>query len=49
VVRVSLRLQFDGDRQIGPGRVRLLELIAETGSISAAGREMEMPIAAPGS
>ncbi|GAC1309480.1 MAG: winged helix-turn-helix domain-containing protein [Vulcanimicrobiaceae bacterium] len=42
MVRVSLRLKFDGDRLIGPGRVRLLELIAETGSISAAGREMAM-------
>jgi len=42
VARVSLRLKFDGDRLIGPGRIRLLELIAATGSISAAGREMEM-------
>ena len=42
MARISLRLKFDGDRLIGPGRIRLLELIAETGSISAAGREMEM-------
>lgn len=42
VALVSLRLKFDGDRLLGPGRIRLLELIAETGSISAAGREMEM-------
>ncbi len=40
--RISLRIKFDDDRLIGPGRIRLLELIAETGSISAAGREMAM-------
>ncbi|GAC1567945.1 MAG: winged helix-turn-helix domain-containing protein [Vulcanimicrobiaceae bacterium] len=42
MTRISLRLKFDGDRLLGPGRVQLLELIAETGSISAAGREMSM-------
>ncbi len=42
MARVSLRLKFADDRLIGPGRIRLLELIAETGSISAAGREMAM-------
>lgn len=42
MARISLRLKFDDDRLIGPGRIRLLELIAETGSISAAGREMAM-------
>lgn len=41
-VRIALRLKFDDDRLIGPGRIRLLELIAQTGSISAAGREMAM-------
>jgi molybdate transport system regulatory protein len=35
-------LAFDGEGAIGPGKVRLLELIGETGSISAAGREMAM-------
>jgi molybdate transport system regulatory protein len=40
--RVSLRLRFETDQAIGPGKVRLLELIAETGSISAAGRAMKM-------
>jgi molybdate transport system regulatory protein len=39
---VSLRLQFSDDRALGPGKVRLLELIGETGSISAAGRAMSM-------
>jgi molybdate transport system regulatory protein len=42
MARVSLRLAFADDSALGPGKVRLLELIAETGSISAAGREMSM-------
>jgi molybdate transport system regulatory protein len=42
MARVSLRLGFPGDHALGPGKVRLLELISETGSISAAGREMNM-------
>jgi molybdate transport system regulatory protein len=39
---LHLRLDFGGGRSLGPGKVRLLELIAETGSISAAGRALEM-------
>jgi molybdate transport system regulatory protein len=42
MARVSLRLTFTDEKALGPGKVRLLELIAETGSISAAGRAMEM-------
>ena len=42
MTRVRLRIDFDGDRALGPGKVRLLELVAETGSISAAGRAMDM-------
>jgi molybdate transport system regulatory protein len=42
MARVSLRLGFGEDAAIGPGKVRLLELIDETGSISAAGRAMKM-------
>jgi molybdate transport system regulatory protein len=42
MTRVSLRLGFASDGRLGPGKVRLLELIGETGSISAAGREMNM-------
>lgn len=42
MARVSLRLSFEDERAIGPGKVRLLELIDETGSISAAGRAMTM-------
>lgn len=39
---LHLRIDFGGERSIGPGKIRLLELIAETGSISAAGRALEM-------
>lgn len=42
MARVSLRLGFADDQALGPGKVRLLELIGETGSISAAGRAMKM-------
>ena len=42
MARVTLRLGFASDRALGPGKIRLLELIRETGSISAAGREMQM-------
>jgi molybdate transport system regulatory protein len=40
--KASLRIEFGPEQRIGPGKVRLLELVAETGSISAAAREMEM-------
>ena len=39
---LHLRIDFSGERSIGPGKVRLLELINETGSISAAGRALAM-------
>jgi molybdate transport system regulatory protein len=42
MARVSLRLGFADEHALGPGKVRLLELIGETGSISAAGRAMKM-------
>jgi molybdate transport system regulatory protein len=42
MARLTLRVDFDGDRAIGPGKIRLLELIDAKGSISAAGREMAM-------
>ena len=38
----NLRLDFGDERSLGPGKVRLLELIEETGSISAAGRALKM-------
>ena len=39
---LSLRLEVGDVVRLGPGKVRLLELIDELGSISAAGRAMEM-------
>ena len=39
---LHLRIDFGRGRSIGPGKIRLLELINETGSISAAGRALEM-------
>ena len=39
---LHLRIDVGGERSIGPGKVRLLELINETGSISAAGRALAM-------
>lgn len=40
--RINLRIEIGAVVRLGPGKVRLLELIAELGSISAAGRAMEM-------
>ena len=42
MTRLTLRIDFDEGRALGPGKVRLLELVGETGSISAAGRAMSM-------
>jgi molybdate transport system regulatory protein len=42
MARLTLRIDFGDDRAIGPGKIRLLELIDARGSISAAGREMNM-------
>lgn len=42
MTRLTLRIDFDDRRQLGPGKVRLLELIAAHGSISAASRHMGM-------
>jgi molybdate transport system regulatory protein len=40
--RLTLRIDFDPDRAIGPGKIKLLELIDTLGSIAAAGRHMGM-------
>ncbi len=40
--RLQLRIFFGDDAMLGPGKAALLELIRDTGSISAAGREMKM-------
>src|SRR3546814_17720432 len=42
MARLSLRIDFDGADSIGRGKIRLLELLDETGSIAAAGRAMNM-------
>jgi molybdate transport system regulatory protein len=38
--RVTLRIDFDAERAIGPGKIKLLELIEIHGSISEAGPQM---------
>jgi molybdate transport system regulatory protein len=40
--QVKLRLLLGDGRTFGPGKAELLTLIAQLGSITAAGREMEM-------
>jgi len=42
VPALSIRIDLDPEGRIGPGKIQLLENIAATGSISAAGRAMEM-------
>jgi molybdate transport system regulatory protein len=42
VAKLTIRIDLSGDGAIGPGKIRLLELVGESGSISAAGRAMEM-------
>ena len=42
MTRVTLRFDFPTGAQLGPGKVRLLELIGEHGSIRAAGAAMSM-------
>jgi len=40
--QLSIRIDFDQEGRLGPGKVTLLERIAKEGSISAAGRSMNM-------
>jgi molybdate transport system regulatory protein len=42
VPSLSLRIDLDSEARIGPGKIQLLESIQACGSISAAGRAMEM-------
>ncbi|MBV5262748.1 winged helix-turn-helix domain-containing protein [Pinisolibacter aquiterrae] len=42
MIGVRLFLKLDSDTRIGHGKVALLEKIEETGSISAAGRALDM-------
>ena len=39
---LSIRIDIRPDNRVGPGKVQLLEMIAEHGSISAAGRALGM-------
>ena len=39
---IKLRIVFDGERYIGHGRIELLELIGQHGSIAKAAKAMEM-------
>ncbi|MGH6854551.1 MAG: winged helix-turn-helix domain-containing protein [Aestuariivirga sp.] len=38
----TFRIEMAPGKRLGPGKIRLLELIGKTGSISAAAREMKM-------
>jgi molybdate transport system regulatory protein len=40
--RITLRLDFDGSRRLGPGKIALLEAIGRRGSIAGAGRDFAM-------
>jgi molybdate transport system regulatory protein len=40
--RLTVRIDFDARRALGPGKIRLLEAIGRTGSISQAGRALGM-------
>lgn len=40
--RITLRLDLGTGQSIGPGKVRLLEALDESGSISSAGRDLGM-------
>ena len=39
---LSVRIDLDSEARIGPGKIQLLENIHKNGSISAAGRAMDM-------
>lgn len=42
MTRLKIRVQLAGEHSLGPGKVQLLEAVAEHGSISAAARSMQM-------
>ena len=41
-LRIQVRVELGAGHRIGPGKVDLLEAIGETGSITAAGRQLGM-------
>jgi molybdate transport system regulatory protein len=42
MAKLSLRIDLDAERRVGPGKIALLERVDALGSISAAGRAMGM-------
>jgi len=42
MAKLSIRIDFENGGQLGPGKVRILELVAETGSIRKAAAVMKM-------
>jgi molybdate transport system regulatory protein len=42
MAKLTIRIDFDDGSALGPGKVRLLELIADTGSIRKAAAGMKM-------
>ncbi|HXJ83410.1 MAG TPA: LysR family transcriptional regulator [Candidatus Methylomirabilis sp.] len=42
MAKLTIRIDLSEHGAIGPGKIRLLELVGESGSISAAGRAMKM-------
>ena len=42
IPKALIKADFGNGLRLGPGKVRLLELVGETGSISAAARKMDM-------
>jgi molybdate transport system regulatory protein len=42
MARLTIRIDFDDGSALGPGKVRLLELVAATGSIRQAAAQMKM-------
>ena len=40
--RLTVRVDFGSERALGPGKIRLLEAVGSTGSISQAGRALDM-------
>lgn len=41
-IRLTVRVDFGSNRALGPGKIRLLEAIDNTGSITRAGRSLDM-------
>jgi len=41
-IRLTVRVDFGSERALGPGKIRLLEAVGRSGSISQAGRSLDM-------